>query len=109
MLNLAASNFMLGAQSIDQIFFGVCLGLWLGYLCNSFIRKPLDRHVTKLLNGEYLVHGYTSLLKCLLGIFLIDFIVVSAIFGLVHYIEKTSVEQAWIDKVMSYCDNDDYL
>ena len=106
-LNLAASNFVLGAQSIDQIFFGVCLGIWLGYFCHAFIRKPLDAHVTNLLNGEYHSQGYTTLLKCLLGILLVDFIFISAIFGLVYYTEGTTAHRQWFDKVLATCDNQD--
>lgn len=102
-INLATSNFVLGAQSIDQIFFGVCLGLWLGYFCNAFIRKPLDMHVTRLLDGEYHVQGYTTLLKCLLGIILVDFIFVSAFFGVVDYLEGFDAHIEWYNKVIASC------
>ena len=53
LLNISIANFVTGLQSIDQIFFGLGIGVWTGYFCDSFMRKPLDRHVTKLLNGEY--------------------------------------------------------
>lgn len=58
--------------------------MWTGYFCNSFIRKPLDRHITKVLNGEYHVQGYGNLLKVLLCIVVVDFIIVSGIYAIVR-------------------------
>ena len=84
-INVVAANFIFGLSSIDQIFFGTVLGLWLGYLCNSFLRKPLDRHITKLLNGEYHVIGYSGLLKCLLVIVVVDFSIVTGLYALNTY------------------------
>lgn len=50
---LAFSGFFSANSSIDQIFFGSLLGMWLGFALTSFLREPLYRHTTKLLNGEY--------------------------------------------------------
>ena len=51
------------------------------------MRKPLDRHVTKVLNGEYHVQGYGRLLKVLLCIVVIDFILISGIYAIVRRTE----------------------
>ena len=59
--------------------------------------------MTRLLNGEFLIQGYSTLLKCLLGFVLVDFIFVSAIFGLVYYTEGTKAHQDWYNKVMATC------
>ena len=48
------------------------------------MRKPLDRHITKVLNGEYHVQGYGTLLKVLLCIVVLDFILVSGIYAIVR-------------------------
>ena len=89
-VNVAAADFVTGNQSVDQIFFGACLGLWLGYFCNAFVREPLDRHITKLLDGEYHALGYSRLFKTLLVIVVFDFILCSALFTFIdrqeHYI-----------------------
>ena len=42
-----------GLNSIDELAFGIGLGIWIAFMCNGAIRKPLDRHITILMNGEY--------------------------------------------------------
>ena len=44
------------------------------------LSEPLDRHITKLLDGEYHALGYSRLFKTLLVIVVIDFILCSALF-----------------------------
>ena len=103
--NIAASNFITGGQSIDQIVFGTTLGVWLGYFCNTFIRRPLDIHITKLLLGEYHAQGYSTILKCLLGIVIIDFILVSGIYALCENLVPVKTAQAaWLEEVRKECD-----
>ena len=85
---IAASNFFSANASIDQIFFGTTLGLWLGFTLGAFLRRPLMRHTTKLLNGEYKENGYAPLLKNL-AIFVACNLIFSATFSelmrLIHY------------------------
>lgn len=42
-----------GVSSIDQILFGLNIGILLAFFCNGVIQRPLDRHVTHLMNGEF--------------------------------------------------------
>ena len=106
-INVVAANFVLGLSSIDQIFFGTVLGLWLGYLCNSFLRKPLDQHITKLLNGEYHVIGYNSLLKSLLVIVVVDFIIVSGLYALNTYKDNFDIDkESWFIQIKKICPKD---
>ena len=82
------SNFMTGIHSVDQIFFGTCLGVWLGYFCNAVVRKPTYEHVTRLLNGEYHAQGYGRLLKYLFLIWLVNFLIITSIYFWVRSYEK---------------------
>ena len=84
-VSVVMANFALGLSSLDQMFFGTVLGAWLGYLCNDFFRKPLYRHITKLLNGEYHVTGYRGILRVLLVIVVLDFLIVNGIYAYVSY------------------------
>ena len=75
---IVLANFVSGNSSVDQLFFGTTLGIWTGFFCSAIIRKPLDRHTTKLLNGEYELIGYAGLMKVLLVIVTMDFLFITA-------------------------------
>lgn len=101
---MSIANFVTGLQSIDQVFFGLGIGIWAGYLCDSFLRKPLDRHITQLLNGEYHVRGYSRLFKCLLCIVVVDFIFISGIFALVSRQESNKWRHSdWKQRIDQAC------
>ena len=42
-----------GTNTIDQVLFGVEIGLFIACVSHFFVRKPLDKHVTKILDGLY--------------------------------------------------------
>ena len=90
--NIAIADLFSGSNSIDQVFFGTTLGLWLGYFCNAFLRKPLEHHTTKLLNGEYHATGYRRLLKVLLAIVVSDTLIMTALFSIV---DSMQVPESW--------------
>lgn len=52
-LNMCLAGLIDGLNSIDEILFGIGLGIWIAFMCDGAIRKPLDRHITTLMNGEY--------------------------------------------------------
>lgn len=52
-----------GLCTVDQTLFGLNLGILLAFTCEYALRRPVDRHVTKLMNGEYAGKGYGSLLQ----------------------------------------------
>ena len=62
-LNILFCGVVNGLCTIDQTLFGLNLGILLAFTCEYTLRQPLDRHVTKLMNGEYAVSGYGSLLQ----------------------------------------------
>ena len=97
------SNFLTGIHSVDQIFFGTCLGVWLGYFCNAVVRKPIYHHVTKLLNGEFHAQGYGRLLKYLFLIWLVNFLIITSIYFWVRSYEETYKDQFWFNKIKIYC------
>ena len=76
------------------------IGLWLGYLLNAFLRKPLYRHVTKMLNGEYHVIGYNRVFRTLLLIVIINFVLFSSVFALVEHTERRDWDDsAWFKQL----------
>jgi hypothetical protein len=42
-----------GVASIDQQCFATGLGILIAFFCDSIIRKRLEKHITKVMNGEY--------------------------------------------------------
>ena len=92
-INIAASDFLTGVQSIDQIFFGTTVGIWLGFFCNAFIRRRLDSHLTRLFNGEYRTTGHGRLFINLTIIVLVDFIVCTSIYFIVKSRENNGKYQ----------------
>ena len=39
------------------------LGILLAFFCNGILKRPIDRHITDLMNGEYQVKGYSTLVR----------------------------------------------
>ena len=62
---MMASDLFFGLNSVDQCAFGIGLGIWVAFFCNGVIRKPLDLHITRLMNGEYTIIGYGPLLRAI--------------------------------------------
>ena len=62
-LNILFCGVVNGLCTIDQTLFGLNLGILLAFSCECILRQPIDRHVTKLMNGEYAVTGYSSLMQ----------------------------------------------
>ena len=89
-INVALADFMTGVQSIDQIFFGTTIGIWLGFFCNAFVRKPLDAHITRLLNGEYRLQGHGKLVRNLMIIVLVDFSLCTGLYLIVSNVEDST-------------------
>ena len=52
-LNVIISGMLNGVSSIDQTVFGLMVGVIVAFFCNSVIAKPVEQHITKLMNGEY--------------------------------------------------------
>jgi len=42
-----------GISTIDQTVFGLIVGVIIAFFCNTIVAKPVEKHVTKLMNGEY--------------------------------------------------------
>lgn len=51
-LSIGYSRFILGVHSLDQIIFGLLLGLWVAATMQYCIRPRYDAHITKLLKNE---------------------------------------------------------
>ena len=77
---MALASMIDGLSSIDQIAFGVGLGIWIAFFCNGVIRKPLDRHITVLMNGEYQISGYWPLLRTLALVSVVDLLIILLIY-----------------------------
>lgn len=64
------------------------------------IRKPLDRHITRLLNGEFELTGYSGILKVLLVIVSLDFLFITA-FALI--MSFTTNHEHWMRQIHKVC------
>lgn len=62
-VNILFCGVVNGLCTVDQTLFGLNLGIMLAFSCEYLLRLPIDRHVTKLMNGEYEVTGYGSLIQ----------------------------------------------
>ena len=103
---IVLANFVSGNSSVDQLFFGTTLGIWTGFFCSAIIRKPLDRHITRLLNGEYELTGYSGILKVLLVIVSLDFLFITA-FALI--MSFTTTHKPWLKQIEKVCTYDQEL
>ncbi len=67
-----------GVSSFDQVLFGLNIGILLALFCNYVLKKPIERHVTKLMDGEFHVSGYLPLIRnwFLMLVFLVLFFLV---------------------------------
>lgn len=45
------------------MMFGLMLGVLLAFFCDGVLAKPIERHITQLMNGEYQVKGYSKLFR----------------------------------------------
>jgi len=45
-LNLMLGGLVNSVSTVDQILFGLNLGILLAFFCHSILRKPIDVHVT---------------------------------------------------------------
>jgi hypothetical protein len=52
-----------GISTVDQTCFGLGVGVIVAFFCNSVLLKPIDKHVTMLMNGEYQVLGYGTIMR----------------------------------------------
>ena len=52
-LNMMITGVVSGVSSIDQILLGLNVGILLAFFCNGVLKRPLDHHITQLMNGEY--------------------------------------------------------
>ena len=104
-LNFCLSEFCFGQNSLDQIALGIGLGIWIAFFCNGVIRKPLDRHITTLMNGEYQMRGYAPLVR-------LTFIVTASLFFLMFVVEFfrkeeiSTVHPEWAEAILMHCDED---
>ena len=80
-LNMNLTGPLSGVSSVDQVLFGLNIGILLALFCNFVLKKPIERHVTKLMDGEFHVMGYTHLIRN--WFFLLVFLV---LFFLILYI-----------------------
>lgn len=42
-----------GSNTIDQVLFGIELGLFVAWVSHYYLRTMLEKHVTKLMDGLY--------------------------------------------------------
>ena len=66
------AQILAGIATVDQTCFGLGLGVLVAFFCNSVLLKPIDKHITMLMNGEYQVLGYGTIMRnlALVSIFL---------------------------------------
>ena len=50
------TRFLLGAHSLDQIIYGITLGIWGGLTCHFVIRDHLIEHIENALDAQDLLH-----------------------------------------------------
>ena len=62
-VSVLLQGFINGTSSVDQTTFGLMIGVLLAMFCNGVMYKPIQKHVTQLMNGEYTVKGYQKLTR----------------------------------------------
>lgn len=53
MVAFFVAQILSGIATVDQTCFGLGVGLLVAFFCNSVLLKPIDKHVTMLMNGEF--------------------------------------------------------
>ena len=103
LISVVTAEVLLGLASLDQVLFGLFLGVWVGLCFHFFLRIPITRHIKSLLDGEYHLIGYRKILLTVAIIGLIDAGLISTIFFL--RFENEHIENpSWfvtIDKMCS--------
>lgn len=52
-LNLLFGGLVNSVSTVDQILFGLNIGILLAFFSNAILKKPMDRHITRVMNGEF--------------------------------------------------------
>ena len=75
-----------GTNTIDAVLFGVEIGIFIALVSHFYVRKSLDKHVTKVLDGLYVnryrqaILGFTIAFLVLFMIITIEYVSVLAQF-----------------------------
>ena len=104
-VNFCLCKFCFGLNSLDELAFGIGLGVWIGFFCNGVIRKPLDRHITTLMNGEYQARGYAPVLRAL-AIICASVSFMMLVVDLAFREEISTKHPSWAEAIQMHCDED---
>jgi hypothetical protein len=95
-----------GNNSIDQVLFGVELGLFIAVYCHFFMKQTLMAHVTNIMDGLY-VHSYKQAAVSASIVFLVLFSIVT--FQYIHAIKTFKPSNAWVYQISVKCPVSDQL
>jgi H+/Cl- antiporter ClcA len=76
------------------VLFGVELGIFIAVYSHFYVRKPLDKHVTKLMDGLY-VNRYKQAVLGFLVSFLVLFLIITLKYAFVVASFKPSYKQLY--------------
>ena len=89
-----------GTNSIDQVLFGVELGLFIATFSHFFVREALEKHVTNVMDGLY-VNRYRQAVLGVLVAFLCAFVVVTLYYALA--VSRFKAPGSWLYQISVKC------
>lgn len=89
-----------GTNTIDQVLFGVELGLFIAFFCHYLVKDTLRRHITNVLDGMY-VNRYKQLVMGFLVAFLSLFFTVMMLYAL--SLSKFKAPNSWLYQISVKC------
>ena len=89
-----------GLNTIDQIFFGLELGVFVAVVSHNFVRERLEKHVTKLMEGLY-VNRYRQIVSGFFTLFLLHFSLI--IIEYISVLTNFRTPMIWIHQIAVNC------